>query len=39
MRPWDSYSKRFKALKDRTALKDEDIVFQDLRHYHASWLL
>ena len=37
MRP-DSYSKRFKALKDRTALKDEDIVFQDLRHYHASWL-
>lgn len=37
MRP-DSYSKRFKALRERTALKDEDIVFHDLRHYQASWL-
>lgn len=37
MRP-DSYSKRFKRLRERTSLKDEDIVFHDLRHYQASWL-
>lgn len=37
MRP-DSYSKRFKRLRERTVLKNEDIVFHDLRHYHASWL-
>lgn len=37
MRP-DSYSTRFKVLRERTVLKDEDIVFQDFRHYQASWL-
>lgn len=37
LRP-DYYSHRFKSLLNRTILKDEDIVFHDLRHYHASWL-
>lgn len=37
LRP-DWYSHRFKELLRRTSLKDEDIVFHDLRHYHASWL-
>lgn len=37
MRP-DRYSHRFKELLNRTTLCGEDIVFHDLRHYHASWL-
>ncbi|NYB73897.1 site-specific integrase [Sedimentibacter hydroxybenzoicus DSM 7310] len=34
----DHYTHRFATLKDRTSLKGEDMVFQDLRHYQASWL-
>jgi integrase len=37
MRP-DRYSHRFKELLNRTTLCGENIVFHDLRHYHASWL-
>lgn len=37
MRP-DNYTHRFKRLLGRTSLAGEDIVFHDLRHYHASWL-
>lgn len=34
----DHYTHRFADLKNRTSLKDEDIVFHDLRHYQASML-
>lgn len=37
MRP-DHYTHRFKDLINRTSLKGEDIVFNDLRHYQASML-
>jgi integrase len=37
MRP-DHYSHRFKKIVNATDIKDKDIVFHDLRHYHASWL-
>ena len=37
MRP-DHYTHRFKKLVGRTNIKDKNIVFHDLRHYHASWL-
>jgi len=37
MRP-DRYSHRYKELLNRTTLCGENIVFHDLRHYHASWL-
>jgi len=37
LRP-DSYTHRFKRIVNRTNINNKNIVFHDLRHYHASWL-